>query len=322
MKLVLTILVIFLSVNLFSCHSRSYIDPSISTQSFDYTCFDESFSNNSDTIKQFTHQYLNRRMISGLSLDADVGMVLDISENGVYGLTVIYKELGVTTNENGLHRTVYILADYHSDDKTIHDSYLAVEINEGVLFWDFGNYSLDESLYLCDVDGDGLEEIVVQQLVDELGGAGQYSSRIFKVLGEDILEIFDYRTFDSYGNYVGSFDTGYYSLLRDNYLVEILNRYTNYSEILDFSTKKEWLEGYYTEEGSVVSNKDIIECSCFFEFKPKDVDNDGVFEIECLQTVRSMTYNGYSIIGNVKSILKYRPSANIFEVIEALFYCS
>ena len=47
-----------------------------------------------------------------------------------------------------------------------------------------------------------------------------------------------------------------------------------------------------------------------------------VFEIECLQTVRSMTYNGYSIIGNVKSILKYRPSANIFEVIEALFYCS
>lgn len=30
------------------------------------------------------------------------------------------------------------------------------------------------------IDGDGLEEIVVQQLVDELGGAGQYSSRIFQ----------------------------------------------------------------------------------------------------------------------------------------------
>ena len=29
-------------------------------------------------------------------------------------------------------------------------------------------------------------------------------------------------------------------------------------------------------------------------------------------------YNGYSIIGNVKSILKYRPSANIFEVIEEI----
>ena len=322
MKLILIILVFFMSINLFSCDSKLYSDPSISTQSFDYSCFDESISNSSYTIKPFTHQYLNRRMISGLSLDVDVGTMLDIPENGVYGLKVIYKESGVIANENGLHRPVYILADYRSDDKSIHDSYLAVEIKEGVLFWDFGNYSLDESLYLCDVDGDGLEEIIVQQLVDEFGGAGQYSSRIFKVFGEDILEIFDYRTFDSDGNYIGSFDTGYYSILRDNYLVEILNRYTNYSEILDFNTKKEWLEGYYTEEGSVISNKDIIECSCCFEFKPTDVDNDGVFEIECLQTVRSMTFNGYSTIGNVKSILKYNSSANAFKVIESLFYCN
>lgn len=167
-----------------------------------------------------------------------------------------------------------------------------------------------QQLHLCDVDGDGLDEIVVHQQIDAFGGAGQYLSRILKVDGEEICEIFNSGTSSS----DGMFDTGFESEFLNGYKLKITNRHVNYSITIAISDR--YADDFFDENGK--GKRDIsILCDSFMEFTPKDIDGDGVFEIECLQYV---SLDGHADgIGYAKSALKLNTETQKFEVIQAEF---
>ncbi|MDR0890000.1 MAG: hypothetical protein LBM28_05065 [Oscillospiraceae bacterium] len=264
------------------------------------------------------HQKLTSTVLSKASLNVDEGMTIDLPEVGLTGLLVKKEVEGFPVNFNDHPLSSYILSDYrYGTTESMHDSYLAVETGESVHIYDFGNSSLDDNLYMCDVDGDQMDEIVVQQIVDAFGTPGQYSSLIFKIEDEGIRKIYDFRIFDSDDTYSGCYDTGYYSELKDGFVVEISNRFTDYSIDLDFTHRKDEISWYFDKNGKPVKQIEEILCSSFYDFQPTDTDGDGIYEIEVTQLARSLLLHG--ALGDVKTVLKYEPQTQEFKVIEAEF---
>ena len=88
---------------------------------------------------------------------------------------------------------VYLLADdrmgYYKADHyllvTTKDSFAAVDLWEENTAGNLGG-----EITTADVDGDGDEEILVQETVDAFGGAGQYRSWVFDYKDGEIKEMF------------------------------------------------------------------------------------------------------------------------------------
>lgn len=211
--------------------------------------------------------------------------------------------------------TVYILYDTkrYGEDSIYNDFYMAIQTKEKIILKDLktddycGSYRLD--LYVCDVTGDGLDEIAIQSTVGMTGGAGQYLSRIFKLYDSEVREIF-------YSSPIKNFDTGFSSTFEDNYRLLILNSYTKYENVIDFSTEKKYQDLYFDADGNVIKN-DVVSCDSFFEFVPQDTDNDNVFEIICKQYASICGHSDY--VGEAQSILKYNRKTKTFEIINAKF---
>ena len=260
------------------------------------------------------HQKLKKKTIKSPQLSLN-WMSVDLPEAGLKNLTIQAVEYGrVVDSEHSVSGLlpVYIFSDYeiYASDSIYHDSYLAVATDNKILLEDLslivGCYG--ETMYLQDVDGDGFDEIIIQQLVAMSGGAGGYFSRIFKVENEKIKEIFPL-TDDN------RFDTGFTNFLKDGFLIEISNNFTGYKKTIDYS--KDGSESpYFDKKGNVVEQGEI-SCDSFYEFIPKDVDNDGVYEIVCLQYVSLYGHSDH--IGDAKSILKFNKKTQQFEVIKAEF---
>ena len=276
----------------------------------------EYFSGN--TQKTPDRQYLTSDRISSYSLYAVEGMTIDLPEIGLYDMIVRKRAEGYVSDISEQPLSVYIIGDYRYGRNAWHDAFLVVETGKEVLFYDFDNTSLDEYLYLCDIDGDGLDEIIIHQRIDAFGTPGQFSSLVFKVVYDEIQVLFDFRSFDSEGNYVDYYDTGYISALINGFKVEIHNLFTSYSVILDFSASLVKLDRYFDEKGNVLEQLETIGSSSFYKFIPVDIDGDGVYEIECYQVVRSFFPGGS--IGYTKSILRYNPHLRLFEVARAEFF--
>jgi len=194
-------------------------------------------------------------------------MTIDVLGVGLKSVVVRRKAEEHVTSFNQSPLYAYILSDYRYNQPATHDFYLAVETGSKVLFYDFESSSLDDILCFCDVDGDGLDEIIVQQTIDELGGAGQFSSHIFKVIDNKIQEIF-------YSSTANQFDTGFTSMFLNGRKLKITNSITGYHKIIDIS--KRYTSDFFDKNGKPVS-KETIWCDSFHEFTPRDVDGDGVF---------------------------------------------
>ncbi len=209
-----------------------------------------------------------------------------------------------------VQRDVCIMFDY-ADDELYHYSRLVVKGESQAITYNLsesGIGSYADLLYVCDVDGDNADEIIIQRTVGMTGGAGQYISQIFKVEKNQIIEIFNSAS-------ANKFNTGYSSKMEDNYELVVVNQYTNYEKTVDISDKK-YLGGFYTEEGKLIKEIGILVDS-FYSFSPIDVDKDGVFEIKTYQYV---SLNGHSDgIGTAASVLKFRSDTQEFEVIETEF---
>lgn len=204
---------------------------------------------------------------------------------------------------------VYILFD--QIDELYHYSQLVVKAESDSLTYDLsesGDGSYADALYVCDIDGDRVDEIIVQRTVGMTGGAGQYISQIFRIENDQIVEIF-------YSSSVKKFNTGFSSKMEDNYGLVLCNRYTNYEKHVDIGDK-EYLDGFYNEEGKLIKEMTIWVDS-FCAFSPLDVDHDGVFEIRVEQYTSLYGHSDY--LGTAVSILKYRSSTKEFEVIETEF---
>lgn len=228
----------------------------------------------------------------------------------------IYKKINLNIITSDLKpRSVYVLCDYESygENSIYHHSYLAVETNSKVLFKELAdnNYcgSYNDVLYACDIDGDEIDEIILQQTVGITGGAGHFLSRIFKVVNDEIKEIFNSSTANLY-------DTGFTSVLKNNFKLQVYNKFTGYLEIFDFSKKKQYIGIYYNEIGQIIADE-VIWCDSFREFFPDDIDNDGIYEMVCVQYVSLCGHSDY--VGDAKSVLRMNKNTQKFEVIAAEF---
>lgn len=237
---------------------------------------------------------------------------------GIEGCEVSTTRMGYvqSTDERS---TVYLLKDTRYGGG-YNDLYLAVENEEDVLFYDFADnntrYSgaLGEKLYLADLDGDGLDEVIVHRCVDLFGGAGQYISQVFKVNDWHIDEIFS--TLSS----SGIFNSGFGSELKDGFKLEISNVFTDYKTALDFSDSPEEYRSFYWLENGKIGREDTtgyLRIDSFYEFYPEDVDEDGVYEIICTQYTSLHGHSDYT--GDAKTVLKYNEKYKTFEVVDAEF---
>lgn len=273
-----------------------------------------------DTATAQEHQPLTGNIIANPHAFSEKWMSVDLPEAGLKDLTIgnyVEGHLVAPDTDDTSACTVYIFCDYTEEDSAYHSSYLAASLGSKVLLKDLteeqdsGCYQ--DILYVCDVDGDGLDEIVVQQTVGMSGGAGSYRSRIFKVREEEIEVIFDSLIVDAANTSWDTFDTGFTSTFLSGRQVKIENTITGYSTTMDISNR--YQDAFFDAEGK--GTEGHFHCDSFREFIPQDVDHDGVFELVCLQYASLYTHADY--IGDAKTVLKYNTASQDFEIVQAEF---
>lgn len=310
-KLLATLTAIFLVLSATGCESIN-LAPTESTT--------ESHSTATETTQPETEfKILEHLELKANEIPYNVRwFVDDLEKVGIQRTKNPIRESGFITEQSKTDkdmRTVVLFRDFERYGEGIfHDLFLAVETDTKVIFKDLtysripGAYS--ENLYLNDIDGDGVDEIILHQCVGMSGGAGQYLARIFKIENEEIKEIFCSFTNNESEKY---FDTGFSGHPEDNYIFTITNNITGYYEEYRVSTDR---PDRHDENGKAVSHREIMVDS-FNMFLPKDIDNDGTCEIYCRQYTSDGSHADY--IGDAISVLKYNAEKQKFEIIDAWF---
>lgn len=310
MKLLRVCFAVMLAFGLSACTANTEDDAHIDTTETNPESSSENKPPENESKKLPAHQLLTKDRAPISSLDAEEGMTIDVLEVGLKNVVVQLKETGHTVAFDK-YLSAYILGDYSFENKKTHknircDAFLAVELGDEILFYDFDYYMfLDESLYLRDIDGDGLDEIIVWQQVGASGGEGQHCSFVFKIINDELKMIFES------GPSRSKFDTGFSGTLQDGFELKIENKFTSYSITLDLKTNR-----HFDKNGKVTIREDMA-VYCFTKFIPEDIDGDGIFEIVCSQYA-SLGYHNEGI-GKAKSILKFNSTLQTFEVIQAEF---
>lgn len=205
--------------------------------------------------------------------------------------------------------SAHIICDYDRyNDNIYHQAYLVVELGTDTIIKDLGG-SFGDTLFVCDIDGDNIDEIIIQQTTGMSGGAGQYTSSIFKIADDNVNTIF------SSGN-TNKFDTGFFGKLKSDYQLEIRNNFTGYMKTLSLADNNKYSSAYFDENGDPLRSE-VVLSDTFREFIPKDIDGDGVYEIACLQYLSIVGHSNY--IGDAKCFLKYNTQENKFEIVKAEF---
>jgi len=159
------------------------------------------------------------------------------------------------------------------------------------------------NLYLGDVDGDGVQEIVVHSHTGGVGGFGLWYVWVLKLKDNEFYTLF--KNFDE-------FDTGFDSRFLEGYRLEVTNRITDYKLVFDV---KESHRKYLEDVGNLPTFELWVDP--FYEFIPEDVDNDGISEMVCKQYTCIIDHSDY--IGTAHSVLKFNTDTQSFEVIDAWF---
>jgi len=269
-------------------------------------------SNNS-----YLSDYLNAENVewlssNGFEIDPDHFLLIDTQTSSSWDDLL----------EETIHNTVYLFFyDYTDFTHSSWNSFLLVEsettsgIKQLPQMLDYCIFGM--TMYIHDVDGDKQEEIIIHQDVDMFGGAGQYRTMVYKIADYELKEIF------KSPSYEGLFDTGFRSSFLDGHNFQISNIYTGYSEVFDF-INYDSKESFWDENGLPRSWDDWDEwdgswlcVDSFYSFCPIDVDNDGVFEFECVQYSYLNSHADY--IGDAKSVIKYNAETSAFDVVFAEF---
>ncbi len=202
-----------------------------------------------------------------------------------------------------------VICDYDRyNDKNYHQAYLEVNLGTDTIMKDLGG-SFGDSIFICDIDGDNIDEIVFQQTKGMSGGAGQYDSSIFKITNGNIETIFN-------SDSMNKFDTGFFAKLKNGCQLEIRNNFTGYMKTFDLADNSKYCLAYFDENEDPLCNETVL-IDNFREFIPEDIDGDGVYEIACLQYLSIGGHSNY--IGDAECFLKYNVQENDFEVVKAEF---
>lgn len=257
------------------------------------------------------HQFLSTKILPAVDC-SNLDMLLKaIEETNLSGLQILDLNYGITSNISNQCFPVCILGDYrYGSDSSVHDSYLAAATSNYVFLYDLsvdGNeilYFFDDILMLGDINGDGVDEILIHQNTGGVGGAGSYISWIFSI-GEDGLIML----LQSGGE--EPFDTGFRSNLMSGYKLRITNSFTGYDQAFDIQASHGFL---FDEFGNPKSNEEIMVDS-FFSINFADTDADGISEILCEQYIS--LHGHVNSVGTAKSVLKFDTEKQTFVVVDA-----
>lgn len=250
-----------------------------------------------------------------ITIDTDTALRVSLPEAGLYNLRVVeVSDYHRLDGDDGGY--VYLLGDDRGWGGPEMDHYLAVKIGDTVVLKDLMAYethfNLGGDIELCDVDGDGDSEILVQQCVAMSGGAGGYLSRVFDFKDSQLKEIFSSET-------EGVQDTGFTITLLKDRKFRIDNAIVGYSETFrdDEEEKTDaYYDTYWYDENGEPQQQELFLDS-FCDFFSEDVDGDRVYEIVCRQYA-SIEWHSNNI-GYAKTVLKYNGDTAAFEIIESGF---
>ena len=113
----------------------------------------------------WTSMYLTTKLKS--FYDADQAQPFDLPEAGLENV-VVFQAI-VEKKEIS-----YYLLCSQPQEQVPYNAYLAVETAGSTYLYDLKIACYDQCMYVCDVDGDTTDEIIIQQTVGLAGGAGQY----------------------------------------------------------------------------------------------------------------------------------------------------
>lgn len=268
------------------------------------------------------HHHLPETMVSGMS-----GGTVDLPDAGLYGLTVGHMEYGAF-NEACIGEA-YLLYDYLEEGSERHYPYLAINTGDKTLVkdvtYDYINsvtgeedslFSLSTSMCLCDLDGDvfeydsGYQEIIVHQCIAMSGGWGGWNSRIFRVEGDEIVEIFNTESFHD-----GVYDTGFTYKINEDYSVLIKNSYTGEEYLLDSEEEKELVRT--VRYGGAPSEEQKLWCDSMYSFEPVGPKDGGGYQIKCLQYTCIGSHVDF--IGVAEVILEYDGEQDTFVIVDSDF---
>lgn len=252
-------------------------------------------------------------VIDWSSIIFEEGEVIDLPQARLKNVVVSKKTRMNSAFDKKNEQFVYLLNDCHTGCSQSFNSYLLVEVGLKALVYNLKTSSYCDQLYACDVDGNKIDEIILHQALDFTGGAGQHISRIFKIQENELCEIFNSRI-DLLTKTEKTFDTGFRSEFLDGKKLKISNSITGYNCILDISER--YISDFFDKNGKGIIPVSV-ECDSFYEFQPKDHDEDGIFEIDCLQYASLLTHGDG--IGEARSVLKYNEKTREMEVIESSF---
>ena len=221
---------------------------------------------------------------------------------------------GLELLDDGVYGQVYLLADdRYGGGRGVSDHYLAIVMNDVLFVEDISKQTpgYTGDIELCDFDGDGDKEILLQECISMTGGAGGYLSRVFDFDNGKLVEMF---SFDIGGN--KRFDTGFSITILEDRKFKIENKFTQYSDVFSLNNRKDdYYLYWYDKDGKPIQNEILVDSFC--DFLPTDVEGDGVWEIACRQYVSLIGHSDG--IGAAKTILKYNPVSSAFEVFQTDF---
>lgn len=249
--------------------------------------------------------------------DENTMLRASLSDIGLENVIVKGAEFGKLDEDS--FGTVYLLADDRYGGSTMPaDHYLAIATNDKIIVKDISAWEnqacYSGTIELRDFDGDLDDEILLQESLGGVGGAGSFLSRVFDFKNGEIVEIFSSLS----GKIHRVIDTGFSIELLENHQYEIQNSITGYCETFQDERENEeyYKKWWYTDEGEL--RKDLtIMVDSFCEFVPVDIDGDYVYEIKCRQYVSMIGHSDG--IGWATTVLKYNNELGCFEIVEASF---
>lgn len=179
--------------------------------------------------------------------------------------------------------------------------------------------SYDDEWYLADIDGDGLKELLMQHLTDNMGGAGSYNTDVYRISLDGAAKIFCHPD-QKYGDY---FDTMFTLQLSEGYTHTIKNISTGFctSFIREASANSPYFDAAGNLTDAVGENKKtnwLGKDPSFYMFKPVDADGDGIHEIMTAQY--TYLYGRADSLGAAFTLLKWSNETESMYIAKAGFF--
>jgi len=309
-KFLLSAICLFLIFTLCGCAAS--VVPDDNTDKVDETSQEAKTTEAPDTGDELyrEHQELT---CEDAAFDANTMLRSSLSVVGLEN--VIIKGVSKGKLDEDSFGTVYLLADDRYGGSTMPaDHYLAIAINDKIIAKEASQACYSGHIELCDLDGDHDNEILLQEDLGGVGGAGSHLSRVFDLKNGEIIEMFSSNRSEIDHRII---ETGFSIMLLEGHRYEIRNSITGYSETFQHeSENEEYYNFWYTDEGELSKDHTIMVDS-FAEFAPVDIDGDYVYEIKCKQYVSLIGH--MDGLGWANTLLKYNSELGCFEIAEASF---